>query len=96
MGWNFFKKKKSVLSMHKDIQKNMTEEEKKKLAEETKKIAEAFKVIQVIEDPTTGNISVNVIQNVRSQIEAIGIIYKGLKLMENEFNKAQQSRIVTR
>ena len=89
MGWNF-RKKKSVMS-------NLTEEQKKRLEEEAKKVASAFKVIQIAEDPISGNLSVNVVQNVRSQIEVMGIIFKALKLIECEFNKSQQqSRIVTR
>lgn len=89
MGWLFKKKAKSIMS-------NLTDEQKKRLEEEAKKIREGFKVIQIAEDPTTGNLSVNVIQNVKSQIEAVGIIYKGLKLMEHEFDKVQQNRIITR
>ena len=87
--WNFKKKKRSIMT-------NLTEEQKQRLEEEAKKIREGFKVIQIAEDPITGNLSVNVIQNVRSQIEAIGIIYKGLKLIEHEFKKSQDSRIITR
>jgi len=88
MGWLFKKKKKSILS-------NLTEEQKKRLEEEAKKIREGFRVIQIVEDPTTGNLSVNTIQNIRTPIEAVGILYKGLKLMEHEFNKIQQNRIIT-
>ena len=87
MGWLFKKKKRSIMT-------NLTEEQKQRLEEEAKKIREGFKVMQIAEDPTTGNLSVNVIQNVRSQIEAVGILYKGLVLMEDEFHKTQQNRII--
>ena len=98
-GWFFKKQKKSIMAHLTDEQKKRLEaeatEQQKKSEEAAKQRAAAFKVVQIAEDPVTGNLSVNVIQNIKSQIEVMGIIYKGLKLIECEFNKAQQNRIIT-